>query len=369
MHIATILGTRPEIIRLSEIIRLLDQHCQHSVVMTGQNFKDELSGIFFRDLDVRAPDLNLDVVETRFSVQLARILEKTDAWLSEHRPDRLLLLGDTNSALSAVAAARRQIPVYHLEAGNRCYDDRVPEEINRRIIDHCSTVLLPYTNRSKDNLLREGVSRDRIYVVGNPIYEVLKHHEGSIGESDVVGRLGLKKGNFFLVTAHRAENVDDAVRLKGIFEGLHRIADRFDLPVVVSVHPRTARRLKELNIASDERRIRLCEPFGFFDFVRLERDARVVLTDSGTVQEECCIFGVPNLTLRDTTERPETIEVGSNILAGTTPEGIERATALVMQTDSAWTPPPEYVTGGVAETVARIVLGLPGLARGAACEF
>lgn len=366
-HIATILGTRPEIIRLSEIIRVLDGHCRHSVIMTGQNFEDELSGLFFREMGVRRPDLHLEIKETSFAAQAARILERVDDWLAEHRPDRVVLLGDTNSALSAIVAARRHIPVYHLEAGNRCYDDRVPEEINRRLIDHCSTMLLPYTHRSKDNLVREGISRDRIHVTGNPIFEVLNRHEKAIAASEVLARLGLKPREYFMVTAHRAENVDQPVRLNGIMEGLARIAARFTLPVVVSVHPRMRRKLDEFGIKVDTSRIRLSDPFGFFDFVALERAARLVLTDSGTVQEECCIFGVPNLTLRDTTERPETLEVGSNILAGTTPDEIERAAALVMRSEARWAPPSEYVVPHVAEIVARIVLGLPGFARQAGC--
>lgn len=355
--ILTVLGTRPEIIRMSEIIRLLDQYCDQSFVFTGQNYQDELSGLFFRELGVRPPDIHLNIVEPSFATQAGRILEGVDQQMASLKPDRVLLLGDTNSALCAIVAARRGVPVYHLEAGNRCYDDRVPEEINRRIIDHCSEVLLPYTYRSKDNLVREGIARERIFVVGNPIFEVLRRHDARIEASDALERLGLRAQNYFLATVHRAENVDDPARLRGIFDGLDRVARRHSMPVVVSVHPRTALRLEEIGHTPDPERFVMSQPFGFFDFVALERAARAVLSDSGTVQEECCIFRVPNLTVRDTTERPETIEAGSNMLVGADPDLIDRAMTFLLKSTNDWTPPAEYVTPHVAETVARIVLG------------
>ncbi len=364
MRLMTVLGTRPEIIRLSEIVRVLDRHATHALVFTGQNFDDALSGVFFRELGVRPPDEHLNVAEPDFATQTAAILTGVDRLLARDRPDALVVLGDTNSALSAIAAARRGVPVYHLEAGNRCYDERVPEEINRRLIDHCSRVLLPYTERSKDNLVREGIPRDRIAVVGNPIFEVLERHRARIEASDVLARLALAPRAYALATLHRAENVDVPDRLRGIVEGLHRIAAALDAPVIVSVHPRTAGRLAEFGIALDATRLRACPPFGFFDFVALEQSARLVVTDSGTVQEECCILGVPNLTVRDTTERPETVEVGSNILAGTEPDRIARAAALALQLPTSWTPPREYLAPHVSSTVARVILGLPGTARG-----
>jgi UDP-N-acetylglucosamine 2-epimerase (non-hydrolysing) len=364
LKLLTVLGTRPEIIRMSEIIRLLDQYCDQTFVFTGQNYHDELSGLFFRELQVREPDVHLNIVEPSFARQVARILDGVDSQLEAVQPDRMLLLGDTNSALCAVVAARRGVPVYHLEAGNRCYDDRVPEEINRRIIDHCSAVLLPYTQRSKDNLVREGIARDRIFVVGNPIFEVLQRHDARIEASDALKRLGLRAQSYFLATVHRAENVDDPGRLRGIFDGLDRVARGHGMPVVVSVHPRTALRLKETGASPDPERIRLSDPFGFFDFVALERAARAVLSDSGTVQEECCIFRVPNLTVRDTTERPETLEAGSNLLVGASPDLIESAMNFLLRSSSDWTPPAEYVAPHVSDTVARIVLGLSGRARG-----
>jgi UDP-N-acetylglucosamine 2-epimerase (non-hydrolysing) len=244
-----------------------------------------------------------------------------------------------------------------MEAGNRCYDDRVPEEINRRIIDHSSTVLMPYTYRSKENLVREGIERERIFVTGNPINQVLDHHSDEIESSKILDELGVSAGGFFLGTIHRAENVDEAARLTDIFGGLAAVAEHFHLPFLVSVHPRTADRLSQHGIRASEDSIKLLEPLGFFDFVKLEKNARAVLTDSGTVQEECCIFGVPNVTVRDVTERPETIEAGSNIISGTGTQSILRCVELAASEDSEWKAPEEYLSYNVAETVARIVLG------------
>jgi UDP-N-acetylglucosamine 2-epimerase (non-hydrolysing) len=244
-----------------------------------------------------------------------------------------------------------------MEAGNRCYDNRVPEEINRRVIDHASTILMPYTGRSKDNLVREGIPRQRIFVTGNPIYEVLAHYGDRIEGSDVLSRLNLVPDHFFLVTLHRAENVDQPGRLESLFRGLDSVAGKHQQPVVVSLHPRTRDKLERFGLGPRSDHVRLMAPMGFFDFVKLERAARCVLTDSGTVQEECAIFRVPNVTLRDVTERPETIEVGSNVLSGADPHAILRSVDLALSSDRAWTPPPEYVQPDVSTTVAKIVLG------------
>lgn len=353
----TIFGTRPEIIRLSLVMRLLDQHSEHITVHTGQNFDESLSDIFIRDLEIRTPDVHLGIRSTSFADQIGQIVAKCDAVLDEHKPDRLLLLGDTNSALAAIPAARRRIPVFHMEAGNRCYDDRVPEEINRRLIDHSSTVLMPYTHRSKDNLVREGIDRDRIYVTGNPINEVLEFFSAKIESSSALKQLSVKPFEYFLVTLHRAENVDAEERLKGIFSGLSQVADKFGKQILVSVHPRTAEKINKFGITAGSESIRLLNAFGFFDFVKLEKNSLAVLTDSGTVQEECCIFGVPNVTLRDVTERPETIECGSNILSGGDPASIVRAVELAIAQPASWTAPAEYTATNVSNTVSKIILG------------
>jgi UDP-N-acetylglucosamine 2-epimerase (non-hydrolysing) len=359
----TLFGTRPEIIRLSRVIPRLDEVSEHVLVHTGQNHDPNLSDIFFNELRVRTPDVHLGVLGKGFADQAAQILARSGDALEREKPDRLLILGDTNSGLSAIVAARMGIPVIHMEAGNRCYDDRVPEEINRRIIDHSSTVLLPYTRRSMENLVREGIERQRIFIIGNPIYEVLQAYEAEIAASTALERLEVGERDFFLVTLHRAENVDDAGRLRSFLTGLSRVADTFGKTMVVSLHPRTADKLAAFNLDPESKRVRIMKPLGFFDFVKLERSAACVLSDSGTVQEECCIFRVPNVTLRDVTERPETLECGSNILSGADPDMIVRAVFVAMQGIPSWTPPEEYTMPNVADTVARIVVGYSELTR------
>ncbi len=363
MKLMTIFGTRPEIIRLSVVMKVLDQHCEHITVHTGQNYDESLSDIFIRDLDIRTPDVHLGIKSKSFGEQIGQILSKIDAILEEHRPDRLLILGDTNSALSAIVAARRQIPVFHMEAGNRCFDDRVPEEINRRIIDHSSSILMPYTERSKENLIREGIERDRIYVTGNPIKEVLDGFSDSIEASEIMKGLGVKPFEYFLVTLHRTENVDEADRINNIFQGLAKVAEKFGKVVLVSVHPRTAEKLGIFGIKTDSTKVKLLNALGFFDFVKLEKNSLAVLTDSGTVQEECAIFGIPNITLRDVTERPETIECGSNILSGADAETIVRAVEIAIAQPAAWTAPREYMAENVSQTVSKILLGYLSLRR------
>jgi len=355
VKVVTWFGTRPEIIRLSRVIPALDRHCQQLLVHTGQNYDPNLSDIFFRDLELRAPDVHLGIVASDFGEQAGAILDRSYEFLQRERPDRLLILGDTNSGLAAVSAARLRIPVCHMEAGNRCFDDRVPEEINRRVIDHCSNVLMPYTYRSKENLLREGIERQRIFVIGNPIFEVLEGYRDSIDHSDALQRFGVHPKQFFLATLHRAENVDLPERLASLFEGIARVSARHDMPVLVSVHPRTADKLERYGVRPGGG-VRLLDPLGFFDFVHLEKNAYCVLSDSGTVQEECAIFGVPNVTLRDVTERAETIECGSNILSGADAESIERCVAIALD-QSPWNAPEEYVVPNVSQTVSKIVLG------------
>jgi len=355
MKLMTVFGTRPEIIRLSQVIRVLDQACEQTLVHTGQNFDPRLSEIFFEELGVRAPDVHLGVHASGFAEQAGEIIARMGGVLQTTRPDRVLVLGDTNSGLSAIVAARMGIPVYHMEAGNRCYDNRVPEEINRRLIDHTSDVLLPYTYRSKENLIREGIERHRIFVTGNPIREVIEKYKDQIQRSQILASLDVRADGYGLATIHRSENVDAGARLLNIMRGLEHVAQRFDLPVIVSLHPRTADRLARSGISIDPAKVRLIPPQGFFDFVRLEQHARVVLTDSGTVQEECCIFGVPNVTVRDVTERPETIECGSNILSGVQAESIVAAVQQALSGPGGWQVPEEYMRLDVARTVSNIV--------------
>lgn len=356
MKVMTVLGTRPEIIRLSGVIELLDRYCDHVLVHTGQNYDERLSDIFFRELGVRAPDVRIDVGGASFGVQIGHLLTKIEQILHDHHPDRLLILGDTNSGLVAIIARRLGIPVYHMEAGNRCFDDRVPEEVNRRVIDHCSTVLLPYTERGRANLLAEGIPGDRIFVTGNPIAECIERARAKIDESTVIEELGLGHRQYFLVTLHRAENVDNEDRLRTQLAGLSALAEKFGLPVLCSLHPRTRSKLERFGMNLADIGVRFLSPWGFADFVRLEKSAFCVLSDSGTVQEECAILGVPNVTLRDVTERPETVEAGSNALAGAESDRLTTLVQLVSSGEAAWEPPVEYTRMNVAETVVRILL-------------
>lgn len=356
MKVMTVLGTRPEIIRLSRVIQELDQLCEHFLVHTGQNFDPNLNEIFFHELGVRQPDEFLHV-RGRPGEQIGAILTGVEARLHAFQPDKLLILGDTNSALAAVIAKRMGIPVYHMEAGNRCYDDRVPEEVNRRIIDHCSDVLMPYTERSRQNLLREGFPGERIFVTGNPIYEVILRHEEQIRQSTILERLGITEKGYFLVTLHRAENVDLSERLKQFTRAFQLIHQFYRLPVIVSTHPRTRERMSAGGLQPGQNGIQYLPPFGFFDFVHLEQHASAVLSDSGTVQEECAIFGVPSVTLRDVTERPETLECGSNMLSGADPEQILLSLKTVLALNHDWSPPTEYLVSNVSRSVIKILTG------------
>ena len=354
--VMTLLGTRPEIIRLVKVIGLLDELCDHTLVHTGQNFDERLSEIFFSQLGLREPDEYLGISGNGFGEQVGDLLGKVEELLRREQPDTVLILGDTNTGVAAYVANRLGIRVCHMEAGNRCYDDRVPEEVNRRVIDHCSTVLLPYTHRSAENLVREGIERRRIYVTGNPIKEVLDSYESQIDASTALDDFSVKPREYFLATAHRAETTDIPERLDALIHTFNEVIDRFEMPIIASLHPRTADKMKQQGL--DAGKITFVPPLGFFDFVKLEKEAFCVLSDSGTVQEECCIFGVPTVTLREVTERPETIECGSNFLADVYAGRVIPAIELVTRSNNDWTAPPEYLKDNVSETVARIVLGL-----------
>jgi UDP-N-acetylglucosamine 2-epimerase (non-hydrolysing) len=357
MKIVTVLGTRPEIIRLSRIIPKLDALCEHVLVNTAQNFDAGLNDDFFTELGVKKADEYLNCKGSTIAELVSSILVSCERVLVREKPDRLLILGDTNSALSAIVAKRMGIKVYHMEAGNRCFDDRVPEEINRRIIDHCSDVLMPYTQRSRQNLVREGIPNESIFVTGNPIFEILNHYDEKIEASSVLSRLNLAAKGYFLVTMHRAENVNVESRLKNLVTTLDALSRAYKMPVICSLHPHTRKRLKAYKISVDRKNVVMISPPGLFDFVHLEKRAFCVLTDSGTVQEECCIFRIPNVTIRDVTERPETLECGSNILCGNDPDMITRCVKTATQGNCTWSPPPEYLAEAVSEAVVKIVLG------------
>jgi UDP-N-acetylglucosamine 2-epimerase (non-hydrolysing) len=357
MKIMTILGTRPEIIRLVLIIKKLDLSYEHILVHTGQNYDKNLKDIFFEDLDLRAPDYYLGATGKTFGAQFAVIIKETEKLLLKHKPDRVLILGDTNSGLTALLAERMGIPVYHMEAGNRCYDLKVPEEKNRMIIDSISHLAIPYTPNSRENLIKEGIPKDRIFVSGNPINEVLNNYSENISNSKILDTLTVKPNQYFLVTAHRAENVDIPERLQQIILGLDMIADEYKLPIICSIHPRTKNKLDEYNVQPKNSNVRLLEPMGFFDFVKLEKNAKLVLTDSGTIQEECCIFHVPTVTIRDTTERPETLECGSNIISKLNADNILNCTKIMLNADTNWELPIGYADLNVSDKILKILNG------------
>ena len=357
MKIMTIIGTRPEIIRLSLVIPALDQLCEHVLVHTGQNYDRTLHEVFFDDLKLRAPNYVLESKSKTPMSEIGKILIECERVILKEKPDRLLILGDTNSGLSAIIAKRLGIPVFHMEAGNRCYDDRVPEEVNRRIIDHSSDVLLPYTERSRSNLLREGLPNERIYVTGNPINEVLQHYSSQIETSPALVNLNVETKKYFLITLHRAENVDVPERLSSFLKAFNLLHKEYSLPLICSLHPRTRSQLLKQGKNMDEIGVIAVDPLGLFDFVHLERNALCVLTDSGTVQEECCLFRVPTVTLRDVTERPETIEVGSNMLSGSDPGTIVSCVKTVLKQPANWNPPQEYLVENVSDTIVKILLG------------
>lgn len=355
MKVMTILGTRPELIRLCLIVNKLDKLCDQVLVHTGQNYDVNLNDIFLNQLGYRDMDYYLDA-KGSFGEQAGIILSKLEVIISKEKPDAFLVLGDTNSSLGAIMAKRLGIRVFHMEAGNRCYDDRVPEENNRRIIDSQSDILLPYSERSRANLIREGVAGERIYVTGNPIKEVLDHYSKQIDQNDIMEKLGVQKRKFFLITLHRAENVDIENRLAKYVEAFNQIHDEYKMPIIWSVHPRTRKRLAEHPSLKVGEGINIVEPLGLFEFNNLQKNSFCVLSDSGTAQEECSMLGIPTVTLRDVTERPETMEAGCNFISGAEPVAILRGVNIAVNSENNWIAPTDYLKDNVSDTVVRIVL-------------
>ena len=352
MKIITVVGTRPELIRLSRIIPKLDNLCDHTFVHTGQSYDANMRDVFFDDLGLRQPDYQLAVKAKTAMRQVCNTMTKLEGVLNEVQPDRILVLGDTNSGFAATYVAKRLgVQVYHMEAGNRCFDRNMPEEINRMSIDHIVDVHMPYTEGSRYNLLREGVASNTIYVTGNPIYEVM--------ESVAVPKLPdhLTAGKYILATIHRQENVENRGRLQSIIMACSQLAQSYDMPIIFSRHSRTKARMDEMGFGSEG--IAFTEPIGFLEFMALERDAFCVITDSGTVPEECCLRGTPCVVLRDNTERPELIECGATVLSGVEPGSVMRAVKVATQDGGLiqWIPPEEYLRLDVSDTVVKIVLG------------
>jgi UDP-N-acetylglucosamine 2-epimerase (non-hydrolysing) len=330
LKVMTIVGTRPEIIRLSRVIDKLDRYCSHVLVHTGQNYDYELNEVFFDELGIRRPDHFLEAAGESPAETIGKVIIAADKVLEQHQPEALLLLGDTNSALAAIAAKRRKVPIFHMEAGNRCFDFRVPEEINRRIVDHIADINLTYSQIAREYLLREGLPPDQVICTGSPMREVLEHYRAGIEASDVLNRLNLTEQRYFVVSSHREENVDSPANLRRLFDILNMLAQRHGDPVIVSTHPRTRKRMEALGLQADPR-VQFCKPFGFLDYVQLQRCARAVLSDSGTITEESSILNFPALNLREVHERPEGFEEAAVMMVGLDPERVEQSLAVLQE--------------------------------------
>jgi UDP-N-acetylglucosamine 2-epimerase (non-hydrolysing) len=356
LKVMTVVGTRPEIIRLSATIKLLDEHTDQILVHTGQNYDYELNEVFFEDLGLRRPDHFLNADTSSLGAALGSILAKTEAVLQDERPDAFLVLGDTNSCISAVMAKRMKIPVFHMEAGNRSFDENVPEETNRRLVDHVADYNLVYTEHARRNLLAEGLHPSRILLTGSPMREVLEQNRVQIEASDAVGRAGLDAGQYFLVSLHREENVDISERLRSAVDSLNALSDEYGVPVLVSTHPRTRKRLEAIGIQESEA-VRFHAPFGFHDYVRLQQQSKLVLSDSGTISEESSLLGFPAVTLRDYIERPEAQDSGAIITTGIHPDNVLRAVAARLTgPSSAGTLPIGYEIGNTAWRTTSFIL-------------
>ncbi len=355
LKVITVLGTRPEIIRLSRVLTRLDEHCDHVIAHTGQNYDYELNEIFFRDLQLRKPDHFLNAAGATGAETIGKVIIAVDALLADVKPDAMLVLGDTNSCMAVIPAKRRKIPVFHMEAGNRCFDQRVPEEINRRIVDHTSDINLTYSDIAREYLLREGLSPDMVIKTGSPMFEVLGHYHPGILASDVLTRLGLDEGGYFVVSAHREENIDSDRNFAKLVDVLNVVAEQFGLPVIVSTHPRTQKRIDAIG-ARFHANVRLMKPLGFSDYVRLQMASRATLSDSGTISEESSILNFPALNIREAHERPEAMEEASVMMVGLHVERVLQAlSVLANQPRLERRPVADYSMPNVSDKVVRII--------------
>ncbi|SIO22049.1 UDP-N-acetylglucosamine 2-epimerase (non-hydrolysing) [Parasphingorhabdus marina DSM 22363] len=363
LKVVTILGTRPEIIRLSQVMKGLRLYCDHVLVHTGQNWDYELNEVFFEDLEIPKPDYFLGVGGGSLGETLGGILAETEKVLEKEAPDAVLILGDTNSAISAIMARRMKIPIYHMEAGNRSFDRNVPEETNRLLVDHIADFNLVYTEHARRHLLTEGIAHRRINLTGSPMREVLDQFSRQIAESEILSTLGLTRGEFFVVSLHREENVDNQARLKVLLEALNELGEKYGYPLVVSTHPRTRQRLEKLDM-SVHKNVAFEKPFGFHDYNRLQKSAFCVISDSGTIAEEASILGFPAITPRDAIERPEGIDVGCIMMTGVDKESIVNAVEIVTRMyeergkDGSGIPiPADYTITNTSERVVKHILG------------
>jgi UDP-N-acetylglucosamine 2-epimerase (non-hydrolysing) len=363
LKVLTVVGTRPEIIRLSRVMARLDDHCDHVLVHTGQNYDYELNQVFFEDLGVRKPDHFLHSAGANAAETIGKVIIAVDGVLAQEQPDAMLVLGDTNSCLAVLPAKRRRIPVFHMEAGNRCFDQRVPEEINRRIVDHTADVNLTYSSIAREYLLREGLPPDLVIKTGSPMFEVLAHYQPGIQASPVLGRLGLEARQFFLVSAHREENIDSPRSFGHLVEILNAIAEEHGLPVVVSTHPRTQKRI-DASGSVFHPKVRLMKPLGFLDYVKLQLSARAVLSDSGTISEEASILNFPALNIREAHERPEGMEEAAVMMVGLDVGRVRQALSI-LETQSRGDQRSlrlvgDYAMPNVSEKVVRIIHSYTG---------
>jgi len=360
LKVMTIVGTRPELIKMSRVIAELDHHTQHVLVHTGQNYDYELNQLFFEDLAIRKPDHFLEAVGENAAQTIARVIEKSDEVMEKEKPDAVLLYGDTNSCLAVISAKRRKIPVFHMEAGNRCFDQRVPEELNRKVLDHLSDINLVLTEHARRYLIAEGVRPETIIKTGSHMREVLDYYMPKIHASDALARMGLEQGRYFIVSAHREENVDTPENLTDMVETLNALAAQYELPVIVSTHPRTQKRLDALNLDKLDSRIQFLKPFGFCDYVKLQMEALCVVSDSGTITEEGSLLNLPAVTIRNAHERPEGMDVGTLIMAGLKKERVLDAVRIIIaQHDRnirVMASVEDYEAQSVSKKILRVVL-------------
>lgn len=366
LKVMTVVGTRPEIIRLSRVVEKLDRHCEHVLVHTGQNFDYELNEVFFEELGIRRPDRFLEAAGANAAQTIGQVIIAADVVLDEIKPEALLILGDTNSCLAAIAAKRRKVPIFHMEAGNRCFDFRVPEEINRRIVDHIADINLTYSEIAREYLLREGLPPDQVICTGSPLREVIEHYRAGIDASDVLTRLSIPRGRYFVVSAHREENVDRPETLGRLLDVLNSVAERYGDPVVVSTHPRTRMRLEALG-RSCHALVQFHKPFGYLDYVHLQLHARAVLSDSGTITEESSILNFPALNLREVHERPEGFQEAAVMMVGLDArrviEGIEVLSVQPRGADRALRLVRDYEPPNVSDKILRILLSYTDFVR------
>ena len=366
MKVVTILGTRPEIIRLSLTMKLLDKFVNHKIIHTGQNYDYELNEVFFKDLELRKPDYFLDINTNSLGSIYGDTIIKSEEILNNENPDAVLILGDTNSSIAGIIAKRLQIPLYHVEAGNRSFDQNVPEEINRKIIDHIADFNIVYSERSRQHLIAEGKKKKKIYLCGSPINEIFENYKNKLKESTILNELKLERGDYFLASIHRQENVDLKENLINILDILNAVAEKYNVKIIVSTHPRTQERINALKNIEMDKRIEFLKPFGFFDYLTLQQNSKAVISDSGTVSEESAILDFPAITLRKSMERPEAMDAGSIILTGLDKETVLMSLNVVMaqhKIDLANETPKEYEVKNTSWRILKLILGTSKLSN------